>query len=118
MIADSNQLLLRWIEGAFPLGDSLAVGGGFADGTIFHHEATREFSACMDDACWQAILELVKRLASNECDARCASLVFENAILWVSTRNDGSWIGVFTSRQLSDGARVALRGRLDHFAVV
>jgi hypothetical protein len=115
---ESSQAIARWIESAFAPNEFLAIGGGFADGTIFHHGAAHEFSACLDDACWKAILETVKRLCSNDCDARSGSWVFENAILWVNTREDGTWLGVFTSRDLTDDDRAQLRQRLDAFVAL
>lgn len=118
MNQSAGQSVLSWIEGTFPMGEALAIGGQLADGSAFNHGVTAEYAACMDAALWSAFRETLAELANQNCDANRSAWVFENAILWIATRADGGWIGVFTPRDISAEARTTLHQRLDQFVTL
>lgn len=118
MSASSSETLISWIEGTFPMGEALAIGGQLAGGLPFHHGATTEFTGCMDAELWSALGEALNDVATLDCDASRSAWVFENTILWIATRPDGGWIGVFTPRDLSAEARGTLQTRLEQFVAL
>jgi len=113
-VAD-KEVVARWVEQAFPLGEVLAACSGFPDGSLVHHGATREFAECLKDDCWNLIGHTVAELAQHEFDARCSVWVFERSMLWISALADGTWVGVFTGRELSESAQAEYRTRLGEF---
>jgi hypothetical protein len=115
MSASAGQSLVSWVEATFPLGEVLAVGGLLPDGSTFHHGATAEFASCMDGEVWTSLADALKQLAAGGCDGERTTWDFENAMLWTAVRVDGSYIGVFTERNLSDENRASIASRLESF---
>jgi hypothetical protein len=118
MSAQEKHIIIAWVEQTFPLGEALAVGGVFSDGAAFHHGTTAEFVACMDASCWNLISEAVKQLCDTGFDTRQSLWAFENSLLWIATRENGAWLGVFTRRDLPQNERAIMHTRMADFAGV
>lgn len=115
MRLDDARQIQSWIDRAFPLGETLAIGGQLGDGRVFHHSATKEFSACFGDDVWEAIGSTLGPIAAARGLPIFAMWVFETGLLWVASRADNAWVGVFTERGLDESAAAALRARLTDF---
>jgi hypothetical protein len=115
MTPEETAAWCEWVAQAFPLGEVLAVGGAFADGTPFNAGATRDYARIFEEGAWAVIGDAVQRMMEKGCDARRSVWMFENGMLWLAARGDGAWMFVFTRRDLGAPARAAMTERLNEF---
>jgi len=104
-----------WIEREFALDGVLAAGGGGIDGRVFSAFAAGEFVLAHNDEIWRCLAVTVEKLRSLGVPTGEMVWGFEQALLCTIRREDGAWLGVFTSPQLRDESALTLRGRLDAF---
>lgn len=110
-----NNRRRSWIEQEFALDGVLATGGGHADGSVFAAHATGEFVLAHNDDIWQSLAAVMQKLQTQSLPTGELLWTFEEAVLCTVQREDGAWLGVFTSTLLSEESALALRVRLDAF---
>ena len=110
-----NKALQSWIGQEFALDGVLAAGGGHADGSVFAAQASGEFVLAHNDEIWQSLAAVMQKLQTQSLPTGEMLWTFEEVMLCTVQREDGAWLGVFTSRLLPDESALALRAKLDAF---
>ena len=104
-----------WVEREFALDGVLAAGGGLASGSVFAACASGEFVLAQNEEVWKSLAVALQKLQTQSLPTGEMLWAFEEAMLCTVQREDGAWLGVFTSKLLHDESALALRSSLDAF---
>jgi hypothetical protein len=115
-MSDARHNAMRsWVEQEFALDGVLAVGGGHADGSVFAAQASGEFVMAHNDEIWKSLGAALQKLQTHSLPTGEMLWSFEESMLCTLQRDDGAWLGVFTSKLLPDESALTLRSALDAF---
>ena len=99
-----------WIEQELIFDEVLAVGGGSADSSAFGKFVAPLFGRGCNEEIWQCIADAILHLRIEGMPVDELVWTFEDAKLWCVGRDDGAWLGVFTSTALpKDSAEILAR---------
>jgi hypothetical protein len=107
-----------WIERELSIDGVLAAGGGNFAGTVFPALAQSDFGSAAGQDVWSCLAETLSGLLNHGGATGEMLWGFDAGVLCTVRRNDGLWMGVFTSPHLGDEAALALRAKLDAFKVM
>ena len=106
-----------WVEQEFCIEGVLAAGGGNLVGTVFPALAHADYNSAQGEEVWHCIAQTLGSLSNHGTATRERLWGFDHGMLCTVRREDGLWIGVFTSMQIADEAALTLRAKLDAFKV-
>ena len=107
-----------WVEQELCIEGVLAAGGGNLAGAVFPALAQPEFNSAQGEEVWQCIAATLGSLSDHGTATREMLWGFDAGMLCTVRREDGLWLGVFTSMQIADEAALTLRAKLDAFKVL
>jgi hypothetical protein len=107
--------LRSWLEQELAISGVMAAGGGNLGGTVFSAVADGEFVLAHNEEIWRCLAGALDSLRVHGSATREMLWGFEHAVLCTVRRDDGLWLGVFSTPHLDDEAALALRAKLDTF---